>query len=181
MKTFACLSLLAICAASTQDPHAPPKSEDPHLWLHQLVGEWTAVSEASMGPGTEPIRIESTEKVRSIGGLWIQGEGSATFDGKPFTSILTLGYDVQKKTFVGSWIDSMQTHMWVYRGSLDEKRRVLTLDTEGPSFDDPSKTSRYRDAFEIVDADTRTLRSSVLGEGGEWTTFMTAEYRRKKS
>jgi hypothetical protein len=148
--------------------------------LQQLVGEWTATSEATMEPGAEPMRMESTESVRSIGGLWILGEGSASFDGTPFTSILTLGYDPQRKAFVGSWIDSMQTHLWTYVGKLDESRKVLTLETEGPSFADPSKNSKYRDVIELKSADHRTLTSSVQGEDGVWTSFVKADYRRKK-
>jgi hypothetical protein len=151
-----------------------------HEWLQQLVGEWTATSEMSMGPGTEPMTMESTESVRSLGGLWILGEGSASFNGMCFTSILTLGYDAQESRFVGTWIDTMQTHMWTYTGSLDAAKRVLTLSAEGPAFGDPSKLAEYRDAIELVSPDHKVLTSSILGDDGQWTTFMRADYERKK-
>ncbi|TAH35599.1 MAG: DUF1579 domain-containing protein [Planctomycetota bacterium] len=176
---IALIAVLAAGAAAVQDiPQAG--QTDQHKWLAQLVGEWTATSEATMAPGTEPMRMESTESVRSIGGLWILAEGSATFFGAPFTSIMTLGYDPQKKAFVGSWIDSMQTHLWTYTGKLDDAGKVLTLEAEGPAFDDPTRTAKYRDAIELKSPDHKVLTSSVQMEDGTWTTFLKADYRRKK-
>ena len=45
---------------------------------------------------------------------------------------MTLGYDPVQKRFVGTFIGSMMTHMWIYNGTLDAAGKVLTLDTEGP-------------------------------------------------
>ena len=178
MKTFLAVVALALGAAPVQD--MPAEKLEQHDWLQQLVGEWTMKSEATMGPGTEPIQLESTETVRSIGGLWTVAEGTANIGGMKLTSIMTLGYDPEKKQFVGSWIDTMHTNLWVYEGQLDDAKKVLTLSTTGPSFDDASKKASYRDAIEIKDKDNRVLTSSVQGDDGKWTTFMTAHYTRKK-
>lgn len=48
---------------------AAPQEE--HLWLQQLVGEWTSVAEITMAPGDPPETCRSTESIRSLGGLWI--------------------------------------------------------------------------------------------------------------
>ena len=72
---------------------APAAPTDQHEWLQQLVGEWEVSSKMSMGPDAEATTMQSTESVRSIGGLWTLGEGRADFGGRPFTSIMTLGYD----------------------------------------------------------------------------------------
>jgi hypothetical protein len=185
MKSFALLAGLALAAVLPQDAPTPtmpaPASPDAnHEWLQQLVGEWAVTAEMTMEPGAEPMQMESTESVRAVGELWIVGEGSASFGGMPFTSILTLGYDPREEAFVGTWIDSMQPNMWTYRGTLDEARKILTLETEGPSFGDTTETATYRDAIELVSADHKVLTSSVRGEDGTWTTFLRADYRRKK-
>jgi hypothetical protein len=179
MKTFALALLLALAASPVQEM---PQSQkvDQHAWLQQLVGEWTATAEATMAPGAEPMKMESTESVRSIGGLWIVAEGKGDLAGTPVTTLLTLGYDPDKKTFVGTWIDSMQTHLWTYTGTLDDAKKVLTLEAEGPSFDDPTKTAKYRDVITLESPDVKKLASSMLGADGKWTTFLKAEYRRKK-
>ena len=134
-----------------------------------------------MGPGQPPMKATGTEPVRSLGGLWIIAEGQGTMpDGGPATMIITLGYDLQKGRFVGTFVGSMMTYLWIYDGELDPAERVLTLEADGPSFTDPGATAKYRDVVEIVSDDHRMLRSSVLGDDGEWHEFMTAHYRRKR-
>lgn len=132
-----------------------------------------------MSPGAEPMKMESTESVRALGSTWVVAEGQMVAQGTPMQSVMTLGYDANKSAYVGTWIDTMQSHLWVYRGELDSTRRTLTLEAEGPSFTDPTRTALYRDAIEIVDANHKKLTSSVRGDDGTWTTFMRAEYRRK--
>lgn len=178
MKTLTLLLALSAAALAVQDmPKPTPTAE--HEWLQQLVGEWKVTAEATMEPGAEPMRTEGTESVRSLGGLWIVAEGTANWGGDPFTSLLTVGYNPDEKAFVGTWIDSMQTTLWKYRGTLNEKRTVLSLEAEGPAFDDPTRKALYRDAIEIKGKDHKTLTSSVRGEDGQWTTFMRANYHRK--
>src|SRR6266542_7081305 len=96
-----------------------------HQWLQKLVGEWTFEAEATMGPGKPTERAEGTESVRSLGGLWFLAEGQGEMPGGgAATTLMTLGYDPQKKRYVGAWIGSMMTHLWVYDGELDAAERV---------------------------------------------------------
>jgi Protein of unknown function (DUF1579) len=161
---------------------AEPQKE--HQWLEKLLGEWTYESEAAE-PGGTPVKSEGSESVRSLGGLWVLAEGQGEMPGGGTgTSLMTLGYDPQKKRYVGTWVGSMMTYLWVYDGELDESERVLVLDSEGPAMDSDArsdgKMAKYRDRIEFKSDDHRVLTSSVLGEDGEWHGFMTAHYRRKK-
>ena len=159
--------------------HAEPQKE--HEWLQKLVGEWTCESECIMGPDQPPMKSKGAESVRSIGGLWTMGEMQAEMpDGSPGTMIMTLGYDPQKGRFVGTFVGSMMTHLWLYEGALDAAGNVLTLDAEGPTMAGDGKMAKYQDAIEIKSADHRVLTSRMLGDDGEWRQFMTAHYRRKK-
>ena len=152
-----------------------------HRWLHKLVGEWVYETEAAMEPGKPPEKCGGTERVRSLGGLWILAEGQGEMPGGvPATMIMTLGYDPQKKRYVGTWIGSMMTHLWVYDGALDQPERVLTLESDGPSMAGDGKMAKYRDVIELKSDDHRVLTSHVLGDDGKWAQFMTANYRRKK-
>ncbi len=151
-----------------------------HQWLHKLVGEWTYEVEASMGPGQSPAKSKGSESVRSLGGLWILAEGQGEMPGGgAATTLMTLGFDPQKKRYVGTWVGSMMTHLWVYDGALDATEKVLTLDAEGPDFAVEGKLAKYRDAIEFKSDDHRVLTSHVLGDNGQWHGFMTANYRRK--
>ena len=93
---------------------------------------------------------------------------------------MTLGYDPVLKHFVGTFVASVMTHLWVYHGSLDAAGKVLTLDTEGPSFSGDGKMVKYQDIIDFVSDDHRTLSSQGLGADGKWSQFMKAHYRRKK-
>jgi hypothetical protein len=150
-----------------------------HQWLEKLVGEWTWESEAPMEPGQPPSKFTGTESVRSLGGVWTVGEGRGDGEGDD-TTIMTLGYDPAKQRFVGTFMGSMMTNLWIYEGELDPESKVLTLDAEGPSFVDAGKTAKYKDRMEIKSDDHRVLTSHYLGDDGEWHEFMTAHYYRKK-
>jgi hypothetical protein len=152
-----------------------------HEWLQQMVGDWTFESECSMGPDKPPEKFAGTESVRSIGGVWVLCEGRGEMPGGGIGNMfMTLGYDPAKKRFLGTFIGSMMTHMWIYDGSLDPSGKVLTLDSEGPSFAGDGTMAKYQDVIEIRSADQRLLHSQVRGADGKWQRFMTATYRRKK-
>ena len=158
---------------------AEPQAQ--HRWLHKLVGEWTYEGEASMAPGQPPMKMAGIERVRSLGGLWTMGEGESEMpDGSPATTVMTLGFDPKRGRFVGTFIGSMMTHLWLYEGELDAADKVLTLDADGPSFTDPSATAKYQDVIEFVSDDHRVLRSRTPGPDGQWLEFMTAHYRRRR-
>ncbi len=154
---------------------AQPQQE--HRWLQQLVGEWTFEGEA-IGPDQQAMRQTGTERVRSLGDLWIVAEGEGDMPGGgPATWMMTLGYDPQQERYLGTWVGSMMTHLWVYEGQLDETGKTLPLEAEGPGMT-PGSTARYRDVIELVSDDHRTLTSYVLGDDGQWHRFMTVDYRR---
>lgn len=151
-----------------------------HKWLQRLVGVWESEGECATGPDQPPTQMKGTETVRSIGGLWTIGEGHGENpDGTTGVAVMTLGYDPQRKRFVGTFVASMMTHMWVYEGTLDSTGNVLTLDTEGPNMM-LSGMARYQDIIEFVDDDHRMLKSQILTEDGSWQHFMSAHYWRKK-
>ena len=153
-----------------------------HQWLQQLLGEWTYEGEMQMAPGQPPLKSTGKESVRALGKLWVLCEGNGEMPGCDglATTLMTLGYDPEKKAFIGSWAGSMMTHMWVYNGALDAEAKVLTLSTEGPSFAGDGKQAKYRDEITIKNKDERVLTSQVLQDDGTWKRFMTATYRRVK-
>jgi hypothetical protein len=150
-----------------------------HRWLERLGGEWTSEMEAAMKPGDPPQTFTGTESVRSLGGAWFLCEGRGEMPGGgSTTTIMTLGYDTAKGRYVGTFIGSMSTYMWVYEGAVDASGNVLTLETEGPSFTDESRMAKYRDAIEFRSDDHRVLTSRMQGEDGAWQQIMEVHYRR---
>lgn len=173
-------ALLASAALLRAQPPEMPKPQKEHEWLQQLVGEWDYNAEATMAPGEPPMKCSGTEKIRMLGGFWLISEGTIESMGTSNRTMMTLGYDPEKKKYIGTWIDSMTNHMWIYEGTLDPTGRILTLEAEGPNFTTPGETSTFRDVIEIKSRDHKVLTSSVQTDEGEWVTFMRGEYRRTK-
>jgi hypothetical protein len=151
-----------------------------HLWLLRMVGEWAAEGEAVMGPGQPPVKFTWADTTRPIGQAWIVSEGDGQMpDGSPSKTMLTLGYDPARQRFVGTWLGSMMTYLWIYEGTLDASGKVLTLNAEGPAMSG-DKIVKYQDIVTQESDDHRTLASRMLGEDGEWREFMRAHFRRKR-
>jgi hypothetical protein len=171
----ACLLMFMIQAARAQSAAGRE-----HEWLKQLAGEWEFAGEATIAPGSPPMKSEGNESAKMLGDLWLVGEAQSTFMDMRIRSMITIGYDPEKKKFVGTWIDSTSTYLWHYTGFLDESGKVLTLEAEGPDHRNPGKMAKFRDVFEVKSENEKTLKSMAQDEKGEWVTFVTTTYRRKK-
>lgn len=156
---------------------AEPQKE--HQWLQKLLGEWTFEGSATMAPDKPPEKFEGTESVRPLGELWILAEATGDMPcAGPSTTMMTLGYNPQKKRFVGTFIGSMMPHLWLYGGALDAAGKVLTLDSEGPDME--GKMVKFQDVVEVKNENQRVLTSRMLGADGKWLEIVTANYRRRK-
>ena len=156
-----------------------PEPTQEHRWLHQLVGEWTFETSCNMGPDQPPMKSKGKESVRSLDGLWTIGEGEGAMPGGDASkTVITLGYNPQQKQFVGSFIAGCMTHLWPYTGTLDATGKVLTLDSEGPSFANDGTMAKYQDIIEFHGDKHRTLKSQYQDADGHWVPFMHADYHR---
>ncbi|MEO0650774.1 MAG: DUF1579 domain-containing protein [Planctomycetota bacterium] len=170
------LGLVGFGVAATQEPPPPPEPLEQHQWLQRLAGEW----EMTFGEAFDEGQVGGTEVFRPLGGLWVLSEGTAKIGDTTFESRMTLGYDPGEEAFVGTWIDTVQMHLWVYRGQLDAEGKVLTLETEGPSMFDPEATARYRDQIRWLGEHEKQMTSSYLDAQGEWVEMMVSTARRKR-
>jgi hypothetical protein len=185
----ALLAGLSACASATRgsvdtpatDTHAmESQALEQHAWLRQFLGEWTSEAEMQGEPGQPAQTMKGTESARSIGDLWIVSDVRGDSPMGKMEAVLTLGFDPERKRYVGTWIDSVYNHLWTYEGTVDATGKVLSLEADGPSFAGDGTTAKYKDVWEFKSPDHKVLTSSMQEPSGTWTTFMTAEYRRKK-
>lgn len=156
-----------------------PEPTSEHNWLLQLVGNWNFESECNMGPDQPPMKSVGKQTTRSLGSLWTLGEMETDGPGgEPMRSLFTLGFDPAKQRFVGTFVASCMTHLWPYDGELDATRKVLTLDSVGPSFAGDGTMAKFQDIFTVVDRDRYQLTSRHQNLDGSWTQFMSANYTR---
>ena len=106
-----------------------------HRWLQKFVGDWTYETEAPAEPGQPPHKMTGSERIRALGEIWVQGEGTSQMpDGSPATTQITLGYDATKKRFVGTWVGTMMAHLWI-RGRAQRRRADADAEFRGPEHD----------------------------------------------
>jgi hypothetical protein len=182
MKKSATWAVVILLLAGSAPAWGQPKPTPPqkeHEWLKQLEGEWVTEMEAVMGPGQAPLKFTGSDVVRSLGGFWTIGEMKSEIQGTPVTGIMTIGYDPKTKKYIGSWVCSVDGHLWKYEGAVDASGRVLTLNTEGPSMPASDKMARMKDVIEIKSKDHKVLTSYMQGDDGKWIQIMQMNARRK--
>lgn len=170
--------LAALLAAWAQDPKPEASKAAPHDFLKQFVGEWTCDSEAQMAPDQEPVKSKGAMSGSMIGSFWAVVVVKGEMMGQPFTGQGTFGYDPNRKKYIGTWVDSMMNHLWLYEGTVEGNKLILPSD--GPNPSDPSKPMKFRDTWEFKDKDTIVLTGEVQNPEGGWTKMMTATCTRKK-
>jgi hypothetical protein len=168
-------------AAEDATPEMPemPKAQEEHAWLEKLTGEWD--SETTIQPPGQPsMTLKGEERARMVGGFWYIAEATGDMMGVPYTGIMSLGYDINKKQYVGTWVDSMTDYLWVYKGKVEGKK--LTLDAKGPCFLKPPGTMvNFRETLELTDKDHKVFTSSYQEDDGSWKQIVTIKFTRKKS
>lgn len=180
LRTTLALAVLvaASSTATAQDFPEPAKPTKEHVWLKQMVGDWNFDAEANFGPD-QKMKCGGKNEVRSLGDYWVINEGEMTPMGFSMKSVQTIGYDPEKKKFVGTFISSADGKFWQYLGTLDESGKKLTLEADGPNML-TGKTTKFRDEYEVKSADHIAMSSSMLGDDGKWIEFMTGDMKRIK-
>lgn len=182
MKTsralVACLLLVGVAPVWAEGPPEFPGAVPEHDLLKRFVGSWVSESECSTGPDSEPMNNQGEVTSRMLGERWVINEMTIQAGGTEVVGVQTIGYDPAKDKYVGTWVDSMQNHLWVYEGSYDEATKTLTLEAMGPNLMAGGGLIPFRDTYRFVSDDLIESRSEARDDDGEWVTFMTGTMRR---
>jgi len=173
---FSLVAGLVIAGAAAAQEIPKPTVTKENEWLKQLEGEWVCELEAVMAPGQQPVKSKGTETVRSLGGLWYVAEMKTDMLGSQMVGYSTVGYDAEKKKYVGTWVCNMDPEMSTYTGTVDGKTISLECEGKNPM---TGKKCKMKDVIEIKDKDHKVLTSYILGDDGKWTPFMTITAKRK--
>jgi hypothetical protein len=177
MKTFVITGFVAALLGAQQE-HKMPQAQKEHQWLKQLVGEWDADVEMFMEEGKPAQKSKGTESGRMLGDFWAVMENKGEFQGKAFVGIFTLGYDADKKQFVGTWQDSMSPYLWQYMGKLDASGKTLTLDSQGPCPEEGGKMVKVRETIEVQSPEHKVF-TSMREKDGKWVKGLVIHYRKR--
>lgn len=176
-RVFA-FSLLAVSVTNLAFAQEPPPAAlvtPKHELLKQFVGDWKSTNECDFGLETGPVQTTGTMQSRMLGELWMTSDVLIKLPGVDADAQLTLGYDAEKKKYVGTWVDSVMNHLWQYEGNVDETGKRFTLNATGPAMDGSGTPTEYRDIYEFVADRKFKTTSQVRSSGGDWVTIMSGE------
>jgi hypothetical protein len=181
-KSLLCIAgltlMVPVASVLAQMPPAPKPGPE-HEILKRDVGVWDATVEMQGPPGTPPAVSKGTETVSLMGGgLWQITEFKGEMMGQAFEGRGATGYDLNKKKYVGTWVDSMTTGLSTVEGTLDSSKKVMTGTMEGT--DPTGAVSKMKEVTEWKDADNRTFTLIMPLPDGKEIPIMKITYKRRK-
>ncbi|MBL8901190.1 MAG: DUF1579 domain-containing protein [Planctomycetes bacterium] len=147
-------------------PQDVPEATAEHKMLLKAVGEWEGKIVAEM-PGAPAQDFPATETITAVGEFWVQSKFACNFMGMPFAGAGTTGYDVAKKKYVGTWIDSMTTELAVMEGTYDAEKKALVMSWEAPEMGTGERVPHRMET--VHGADSYVSKMFVGKDGGQKT------------
>lgn len=178
VKTLSAL-LVCLCALPVAAQELPelPGPVPEHDFLKRFVGQWTSNSVCETGPNQPSIMCEGEMNCRMLGEFWMISESSSSMMDMQVQAVMTIGYDPEKKKYVGTWVDSAFNRLWNYEGTVTGD--TLTLDAQGPNFITGEQNIRYQDIYSFKSADEIEVTSKMQIDG-DWVTFVRGTAKRVK-
>ncbi len=162
---------LASTRASAQEPPQPTKE---HAILKMDAGTWEADGKFFV-PGMDAITSKGEETNRMMGDLWLISDYK---DAGGFEGHGILGYDPEKKKYVGSWADSMASYVHTMEGTYDAKTKTLTMMVDAK--DPAGKSIKQRHVTVFKSADAKDFAVYMPGPDGKEMKLMEIALKRKK-
>jgi hypothetical protein len=150
-----------------------PKPGKEHAKLKQYEGTWDA--EFHM-VGAEKTKAKATYK-SICDGMWMASDFEGEIAGNKFTGHGLDGYDLQRKKYVGIWVDSVGTAPMTVEGDFNDKGvLVMTGSSPGPD----GSPGKVKNTTEWKDKDHFTFKMFMISAEGEEQLAFTIEYTRRK-
>ncbi len=149
----------------------------PHIEpLRKVVGVWEMEMTHFMC-GPEPSHATGVETVTMLGGFWLLADVESEMMGQPFRGHCITGYDMVKKKYVSTWVDTMAPYAMQFEGEMNGD--VLTLEC---TMADPmmgGAQARYVIVDRWTGPDTREWSMTQHSAMGEMK-MMETKYKRRK-
>lgn len=150
-----------------------PKPGPEHEDLKKLEGTWDCV----MDMGGQKSKATSTYK-SICGGMWMASDFEGDLGGVKFQGHGLDGYDLNKKKYVGVWVDSFTSAPMHFEGNVDPKSKVLAM--TGESVGPDGSPQKFKNTTEWKDKDHFTFKMFMVEPSGEEQLAFSIEYTRRK-
>lgn len=169
------LSLVSVSLAKASSLIAP---QPEHELLKQFSGDWQFERYSPSGDDVEGEVVgQGNLSAEMVGNFFVVGRWSGEVYGSEYTAVMSLGYDIERGEYIGSWIDSIISYRWQLAGTVDEETDELVLSTSGPGPAGGTAEFRERYVFDSPDAIT------IVGEmrrDDEWVNIVNTELTRQE-
>lgn len=167
----AILSVTMLSLTTAQDF---PKPGPEHEKLKELVGTWDAVMDMN---GQKSKAVATYKSICS--GMWLASDFEGELgEGIKFQGHGLDGYDLNKKKYVGVWIDSMESAPMQFEGNYDPKTKLLVMTGESRGPD--GKPQKVKNTTETKDKDHFTFRMYMIQPDGSEQLAFSIDYTRRK-
>jgi hypothetical protein len=150
-----------------------------HKKLEALAGTWDATVKMWMDPNAPPQETKGVAENRmTMGGRFLEQNYEGTMMNQPFTGKGYTGYDLYKKQYVSTWMDSMGTAMMMATGTVDSSGKMTMTGT----MDDymRGKKCDFKEIITVVDNDHHTFEMWAPDPDGKMFKTLEIHYTRKK-
>ncbi|HSE62137.1 MAG TPA: DUF1579 domain-containing protein [Thermoanaerobaculia bacterium] len=151
-----------------------------HKKLESFVGTWDTTAKMWMEPGAPPQESKGvSENKMALGGRFLEQSFEGTMMNQPFTGKGYTGYDIYKKQYVGTWMDTMGTAIMSATGKADPSGKMITFTG---AMDDPmsGKKMDFKEVVTLVDDDHHTFEMWMPGPDGKMFKMMEIQYTKRK-
>jgi hypothetical protein len=179
-KHLIVLTVLGFCMATMASaPEAKLYTPQPeHKLLERFAGEWRFEKLSAPAEGSKPVNMGSGDvRAEMLGGFFVVCRWAGQLYGGDYISVQTLGFDVAKSAYAGTWVDSVMSYQWQLSGSYDSESNELVVQATGPG--PGGGTMEFRERYRFDSADSITIIAQML-DGEKWVTFMTTRLTRKQ-
>ena len=173
-------------AAAPQGMPPLPKPGPEHAIFKDDAGTWDATVESFMVPGAPPAVSKGVETSRvGCGGLCLITDFKGSFTmgppptpPTPFEGHGTDTYDVGKKKYVGSWVDSMSAGLMTSESTYDAASKTMSGWMAGPDL--TGNVTKMKSTMVMKDPNTRVFSMYNVASDGKESLGMRITYTRWK-
>lgn len=160
------IALVMIMPQSDANAQMAPPGPEIDL-LKKDVGEWTVEIKSWSDPNADPMVTKGKETTRMFGGYWIVSNFDGNMMGMDFKGHGTYGYDINKKKYVGTWIDSLGPFMMQTAGDYNKETKTLTMAGDSPGPDGTTMFTYTMSSVYKDDGRVMTMHMQPKGSGDD--------------
>lgn len=153
------------------------RAQPQHQFLERFEGEWSFEQFPATGGDSQPEALGSGSiSTTRLGELFVVLNWSGQAYGLDYVALQTLGYDVERESYTGTWIDNLMNYRWQLEGAFGDDGEEFILSTEGPMPD--GSLNQVRERLHFESDDVITIVAEMM-QDGEWQAMYTSRMTRQ--